>query len=51
MFDTRPGPLTDPKQLDNFDRIFGHGEYAESSDTKKCCKKEHKDKKDCDCKK
>lgn len=32
MFDTRPKPLTDPKHLDEFDRIFRHGEYAKNKD-------------------
>jgi hypothetical protein len=49
MFDTRPGPLTDPKHLDEYDRIFKHGKYADKEDEpqgdvceKECCGK-HKD--------
>lgn len=45
MFDTRPGPLTDPRHLDEFDRIFKHGKYAEKPD------KEKEDKKEQACKK
>jgi hypothetical protein len=41
MFDTRPQPLTDPKHLDEFDRIFKHNEYAEESPKEEC--------KDCEC--
>ncbi len=49
MFDTRPKPMTDPKHLDEFDRIFGHGNYAK--DKEECCseKPECGDKKECDC--
>jgi hypothetical protein len=49
MFDTRPKPMTDPKHLDEFDRIFGHGDYRKDKDgsqgdvcEKECCGK-HED--------
>ena len=49
MFDTKPGPMTDEKHLDEFDRIFGHGKYSE--DKKECCGEDCQDKKECECEK
>jgi hypothetical protein len=37
MFDTRPQPLTDPKHLDEFDRIFKHNDYAEDKEECEDC--------------
>ena len=32
MFDTKPGPLTDPYHLNEFDRIFKHGEHSDKEE-------------------
>jgi hypothetical protein len=49
MFDTTPKISNDPKHLDEFDRIFKHGDYADKEGApqgdiceKECCGK-HED--------